>query len=129
MENATKAMLIAAGVLIGMMILSLGVALFSELNSYVETSNEQIKFNEQNSFNTQFTKYANMDLTIQDIVTVANLAHENNVLYNASIGDPFYITVLLGGTQIENDIQNPSSTNYASKLLRLYLNVIRLSLK
>lgn len=117
MENATKAMLIAAGVLIGMMILSLGIALFSELSSYVNSSHEQVKFNEINSFNAKYTKYFNVDLTIQDIVTVANMAHENNIFYDAEEDDPFYIKIFLNGSQIEADIQDSNSSNYISKLL------------
>lgn len=111
MENATKAMLIAAGVLIGVMILSLGVALFAELDSYVESSHEQIRFNEQNSFNAQFTQYIRDDLTIQDIITAASLANQNNINYNATEderGDQasLYVAVYLEGTAIENDIQD-----------------------
>ena len=111
MENATKAMLIAAGVLIGVMIISLGVALFAELDTYVQSSQEQIRFNEQNSFNAKFTKYIRDDLTIQDIITVANLANQNNINYNATEDErgnqgSFYLAVYLGGTAIEDDIQD-----------------------
>ena len=111
MENATKAMLLAAGVLIGVMIISLGVALFAELDTYVQSSQEQIRFNEQNSFNAKFTKYIRDDLTIQDIITVANLANENNNSYNATEDErgnqgSFYLAVYLGGIAIEGDIQD-----------------------
>lgn len=111
MENATKAMLIAAGVLIGIMIISLGVALFAELDTYVQSSQEQIRFNEQNSFNAKFTKYIRNDLTIQDIITAANLANENNNSYNATEAErgdqgSLYVAVYLGGTAIESDIQH-----------------------
>lgn len=111
MENATKAMLIAAGVLIGVMIISLGVALFAELDTYVQSSQEQIRFNEQNSFNTKFTKYIRDDLTIQDIITVANLANENNNSYNATEtkrGDQgsLYVAVYLNGIAIESNIKD-----------------------
>ena len=79
MENATKAMLIAAGLLIGVMIMSLGLALYNELANYVASSNERIMNNEINTFNTQYTKYlGKSNLTIQDVVTVANMAFENN---------------------------------------------------
>lgn len=129
MENATKALLIAAGVLIGVMILSLAVALYSELDAYVESSNERIEFNELNAFNTQFTKYINylgadkqFDLTIQDVVTAANLAYENNVEYNATAdlkGNPstFYVAIYLDGQSIEDVIHDETSNYYITKLL------------
>ena len=57
MENATKALLIAAGVLIGMIILSMGVYLFSGISSYMSETQEIIENNAINKFNTQFFNY------------------------------------------------------------------------
>lgn len=114
MENATKAMLMAAGTLIGVMILSLGVALYSELQSYVESSQEIIEFNEQRAFNTQFTNYENRgNLTIQDIITAANLAYESNINNSATPderGNPasLYVAVYLNGSPIEHIINEKS---------------------
>ena len=89
MENATKALIMAAGVLVGMMIISLGVYLYFSLSDYVTITQESIENNALAKFNSQFTKYINyngsaklFDVTIQDIVTVANIAYENNRDYN-----------------------------------------------
>lgn len=132
MENATKALLIAAGVLIGVMILSLAVALYSELDAYVEISNEKIEFNELNAFNTQFTKYINyigtekqFDLTIQDVVTATNIAYENNLDYNATVdlrGNPstLYVAIYLDGRSIENDIHEKTSNLLTDNLGKTY---------
>ncbi len=82
MENATKALLIAAGVLIAMMILSMGVYLYYSIGSYVERSQEQIAQQELDKFNTQFYNYQsdeNEKFSFQEVVTVANLAYENNI--------------------------------------------------
>lgn len=110
MENATKAMLIAAGVLIGIMILTLGVTLYSEFSSYMTSARETMEFNEQNSFNAQFTKYVNyigiqkqFDLTIQDVVTAANTANEINKVNDAQPGDHLYVAVFLGTQHLEYD--------------------------
>lgn len=132
MENATKAMLIAAGVLIGVMILSLGAALYSELEAYVESSHERMRFNEVNSFNAQFTKYINydatgknFDLTIQDVVTAANLAYENNKSYNATDADrgnesTLYVAVYLNGNPIENDINEKATGLLTNNIEKFY---------
>ena len=96
MEDASKALLISAGVLIGILILSLGVYLYYSLGTYITVNQETMNKNELNQFNTQFIKYINyeestgtievskieFDLTIHDVVTVANLAYENNRKYN-----------------------------------------------
>lgn len=82
MENASKALLMAAGVLIGLLVLSLAVYLFV---SFGTTSAELHKQNEQyqiDQFNSQFTSYVGKaGITIYDVVTVANIATETNIYY------------------------------------------------
>ena len=119
MENTVKALYIAAGVLMGVMILSLAVVLFSSLQSYVDNSNNQIKFNELTRFNSKYTKYINIengvkqfDLTIHDIVTVASEAYEDNSSYDPdpvqwAVGpSSLYIAIWLDGTRIDTTIRD-----------------------
>lgn len=120
MENATKAMLIAAGVLMGVMILSLGLALYAEMYSYVESTQESVRFAELKRFNTQFTNYINyigdekqFNLTIQDVITVANIAFENNRINEATTElrgneSSLYVAVYLNGKPIEHVIHERS---------------------
>lgn len=111
MENAVKALLIASGVLIGVLILSLGSILYSSLSSYTEEVHESIERNELDKFNVQFTAYIREAdeeeyLTIQDIVTVANIAFENNQKHNVNVDsageNSYYVQVLLGEKNIED---------------------------
>lgn len=79
MENASKALIIAGGILIGILILTLIITLFAssrDLSSrYDETKNaEAIQ-----QFNVNFTKYLGQDLTIHQVVTIYNFAKENGV--------------------------------------------------
>lgn len=79
MENASKALFIAAGVLIGILILSLGVSLYMSLGGFAEDT--QVQINERNiyQFNEEFLKYnKKTNLTIQDVITVRNKALEIN---------------------------------------------------
>ena len=140
MENATRALLIAAGVLIGIMILSLGVSLYVSLGSYVDSTKEQLELNEISKFNTQFLKYNNtildesgnevpsFTLRIQDVVTAANIAYENNKNLGDINGEAnennLYVAVNVkyNGSQQLNNIQrtiNSQDTNVwnSSKLL------------
>lgn len=107
MENASKALLMAAGVLIGILILSLAVYLFI---SFGTTSAELHKQNEEQQvaqFNSQFTSYVGKEgITIYDVVTIANLATETNIYYEfrkqaTSTGKNNYISVKLGNNSIE----------------------------
>lgn len=108
MENAIKALFIAAGLLIGGMILSLGISLYTSLNDYVNTAQENIAEQEIKQFNDQFFKYIDRELTIHDIITVANLAYENNQKYQLTSGDDgknYYVEVnMTGHTNLEKDI-------------------------
>ena len=79
MENTANALLIAAGVLIGILIISLGVYLANILGGYAADTQNQIDRNTVAQFNNEFLKYDGLkDLTVQDIVTVKNYALENN---------------------------------------------------
>lgn len=113
MENAVKALLIVAGVLIGVMILSLGVALYSSLGGYVESVHEDIRNKEIKQFNNQYTRYIDVELTIHDVVTLANTARENNLKYDLTEpqGSNYYVTVNLfpGNVNLERNINLISS--------------------
>ena len=80
MENASKALLMAGGVLIGILVLSLAVYLYASFSqTYVEV-NERNETQKVIKFNNQFTKYINRDnLTIYDIITVVGYGKENDV--------------------------------------------------
>lgn len=82
MENASQALLIGAGVLIGVIILSMAVYLFGVFGRYAANTQSQIEENQLTQFNNKFLKYAGLtDLTIQDAITVKNYALENNNQY------------------------------------------------
>lgn len=79
MENATKALIISGGVLVGIIILSLGVYLFHTMGSYMSNTQSDISENVVTQFNNEFLKYnGRKDLGIQDVITVKNFALENN---------------------------------------------------
>lgn len=106
MENASKALLMAAGVLIGLMVISLGVYLFTQFGGTSAQIHNNIEESQIAQFNSQFTAYQARDnVTIHDIVSMANLATQNNQSYEfpkqTATGNNNYIAVLLNGTAIE----------------------------
>lgn len=79
MENATQALIIAAGVLVGILILSLAVYLANTMGGYAANTQKQIENDSIAQFNNEFLKYSRQEeLTMQDIITVKNYALENN---------------------------------------------------
>lgn len=99
MENASKALLMAAGVLIGILILSLIVYLFANFGMASAEVHKQKDMNDINRFNTQFTSYEGKECKIQDVISAVNLAIDNNKNYslNAAEGNNYYITVNITG--------------------------------
>ena len=55
MENASKALIMAAGVLLGVMIISFAVYLFSTFGSYSNDVYLQMEARRMDSFNSQYT--------------------------------------------------------------------------
>ena len=96
MENASKALLMAASVLMGIIILSLGTYLFVTFSSHTKTVSDEYELNKIQEFNDQFTKYEDKkNNTIYDVVSIINAAKENN------IDSSNYVKVYLGDSSFE----------------------------
>lgn len=105
MENASKALIMAAEVLIGILIMSLMVYLFVSFGSESAEVNKELNASKLAEFNSQFEKYKDsQEITIYDIVSVANLARENNDYYEltSSTNGNYYIIVKLDGVSLES---------------------------
>ena len=109
MENASKALLIAASVLVGVMILSLAVYLIVSFGSSAAKVNERNANQQLMEFNSEYTVYeGRSDITIYNIVSTANAAHQNNLEYESSnMYETYYkITVYLDNVQIQDFSQD-----------------------
>ena len=119
MENASKALLIAGGVLLAIMIISLGVYLFANFGGVTAQIGKNVEESQISKFNSQFTtNVAKDNVTIYDVVSMANLATQNNQQYGfqkqESLGNNYYIAVILQGKgQIEFGIE--ASEDYIKK--------------
>lgn len=113
MENASNALLIAGGVLIGILILSLAVYLFTSFGTTSAEINQRNARQQIVEFNTQYTVYANReDLTIYDIITVANMANQNNSQYGYvnNFATDYEISIYLDSQRIDNKSQDEFDT-------------------
>ncbi len=104
MENASKALIMGASVLLGVMILSIGVYIFSTFAQYSENAYQRLDDAQIAQFNNQFLQYygnvnstyideqtgkektvsESIKCTVHDIITIANLAQQSNTQYNLS---------------------------------------------
>lgn len=101
MENASKALVMAGGVLIAIMLLTLFTYLFSRMSSSTSGIYQLIEKHEKDEFNQQFLNYEGREITPQDVATLINLAQ------NSEKNSKFYakVEVTLNG----NPISMPSN--------------------
>lgn len=104
MENASKALIMAGAILIGMLILSLGIYLFVTFGGEARKIRKDIDKNQMVQYNSQYTTYANRkNINIYEIISISNLAKQNNEDYSI-YQDGYYIQILLQGES--NNLQD-----------------------
>lgn len=102
MENASKALLIAGGILIAILIVTVAVYLFANYGSIGKSYDQTLQTTETQKFNENFTRYEGReDVTIQEIVTLYNYVEE----YEKKIGIEDEITIK---TIPSLDLSNPA---------------------
>ena len=90
MENASKALIIAGGILIAILIVTVAVYLFTNYGSIGKSYDQTLQTTEIQKFNENFTRYEGReDVTIQEIVTLYNFVEE----YEKKIGIEDEITI------------------------------------
>ena len=101
MENASKALIMSASILIGIIILSIATYLFTAFGGSSKEIQQQVDARVIAEFNNNFLKYQGSEkCTIHDIVNLAKFAKKTNeqLGYTASdYQEPFYIQVILIG--------------------------------
>ena len=106
MENASKALIMAGGMLIGILILSLGLYMFITFSDRADKVYDRVKEDQIAQFNSRFIyedKDVESTLTIYDVVNVAKRAREynqSNELFDESSPD-YIIVELVGEGKIE----------------------------
>lgn len=100
MENASKALIMAASVILGIMIITFSVFVFGIFKDYNAKNTSQIEEKEDSKFNSEFFKYYEngkdvLKVNPHDIVSIVNFAKENNLKY--SLNEPkensYYVTI------------------------------------
>ncbi len=78
MENASKALLMAGGILIALLILGALVLLMTNLQTYQNANNDMTKNSQIAEFNNQFEPYNKNNLTLMELKSVYNKIESNN---------------------------------------------------
>lgn len=86
MENASKALLMAGGILIAIIVLALIIMMINNIGMF-QTSNDKIEAEKQLSeFNMEFEAYNREDVLGMDLVNLCNKINDYNVRYNQEQG-------------------------------------------
>lgn len=111
MENASKALLMAGGVLIAIIVISIGVFLFLSYGEIGSNYEETTATNEVMKYNTNFTKFlGRQDITIQEIVSTISFADNNEI--RAGVVTEVYI-----GSSKKNRLNKKDYDKYITELI------------
>lgn len=115
MENASRALLMAGGVLIAVIIIALMVSLFRTAGSGSRSVDNTMTAEQIAKFNANFTKYLGQDLTIHQVVTICDFA-QNNGTYVVGVPSTFN-TIAKRNQQMKTKIaqENAASSGGTSK--------------
>lgn len=94
MENATKALLIAGGVLIAIIIISMFIMMFNKMSNMQNQQEEQLKVEQIAAFNAEYESYNKKAMYGTEVMTIMNKAIQNNLDMDASkYEDAYYINI------------------------------------
>ena len=119
MENAAKALLIAGGILIALVIISTGIIVYTrtrDLHEYESAAREE---EQVRKFNQEYTAYDKKELRGIEIITITNKAINNNV---QNPENPITIEVRINRTDILDGLQ-PNNYIFTGSALNTYNNL------
>lgn len=93
MENASKALIIAGGILISIMILSLLVYVATSISDMAESQDRKLAAQQIQEFNKSYLAYSKTRMYGTDVITVVNKAINHNKTIGATEVDPYYINI------------------------------------
>lgn len=85
MENATKALVMAASILIGILIITLMMILFKSGAGVGKSGEKEISRIEIEEFNVHFSQYIGKELTIYDVVSINNFIQSCPTTYGRTV--------------------------------------------
>ena len=136
MENASKALIISAGVLIAILLLTLFSYLFMKMSSSTSEVYDMISKHEKDEFNQQFFNYegrgirTNADpLTPQEVATLINLAQDNSEILEFSVSfkcnRPVHDNSDIKNINFSNTSTSTGQESITSKANNIFSNLLK----
>ena len=86
MENAAKALAIAAAVIFTLLVISLLVILYNQLSSYYSEKNKMTEIEQLQAFNARFANYHDKEIRGNELVSIMNNIVDYNNLQSDMLG-------------------------------------------
>ena len=117
MENATKALLIAAGVMIAVMILSLLLIGYNQISDYYNKQHESTEVDQLTKFNSKFENYHRNKIRGSDMISLMNRVRDYNTTQHYQQGTGYeriIIKISIGTSNLDSFryITQSNKTNY-----------------
>ena len=119
MENAAKALKIAGGVLLAMLLTSLLIFVFRQISSFSKVQEEQLEAKQLAEFNQQWEAYNKKLLYGTDVITVVNKAIDNNNKMETQDSENAYfvnVTLELNQSFLTNVVEYDNKTTQKKTL-------------
>ncbi len=105
MDNAATALLMAGGMILAVIVISIFVLSYTNVSQLAQTEVDATLQAEIDDFNKVFVAFNKTAMYGTDVISALNLAIDNNTRYNVSIGEEYYVDVsfkLLSSDSINN---------------------------
>lgn len=100
MENASKALLIAGGVFLAVMILSLVSYMATISGRMADEQNQRTELEQLTAFNKEYLAFNKKRMYGTDVITVVNKAiNNNNSMLLNDVAEPYYINIIIRPAQ------------------------------
>ena len=115
MSNASQALIMAAGILLGVLILALIVTLFANASSLADRYDKAKQLEAVEKYNSVFTQYLSRDLTIHEITTIRHLAEDKKIEIDDKCDGGLSDNINKYTTSIKNPVAEDGSDNNVQK--------------
>ena len=99
MENVSKALIISAGILFAVLVLTLLVIFFNQISSYYSEQNKAKMIEQITEFNSKFDNYSETTIRGNELISVMNKVVDYNRIYSEEGAERITISVDLQGHQ------------------------------
>lgn len=103
MENASKALLIAGGILLSIIVITILVVTYNNIVGFQLDKLEEQELQNIELFNEPFMSYNKKVMYGTDIISVLNLSLDNNKKYNVDFGEEYYVDISF---KLNSDLSN-----------------------